>query len=340
MSVLIFGKQEDEHVGRVTEHLSKWGEDYFVLANADVLGLGLEESPRTKFLWQFSEYGKESGSLDNGSKASFALEDVKSVWYRRPAHARLNETVAALPAQLAFSSKISIRESARGLNGIICGLSCCFVNHPWRQEVVLHKLAQLKVASTVGFRVPDTMVTNSPESAAEFFDRHEGQVVYKLIDEGSQHLLPRLEWPRGIPTLPLRRADLPHLKQVQKTLHLFQNKIEKSFDLRVTVIGTQIFAALIKSQQGAGVIDWRLDQGVEIVPFELPEEDRNKCIKLCREFGLNYAALDFAITKEAELVFFELNPAGQFLFVEEKLGQGLSQELAALLSGRSEPLVF
>jgi D-alanine-D-alanine ligase-like ATP-grasp enzyme len=71
----------------------------------------------------------------------------------------------------------------------------------------------------------------------------------------------------------------------------------------------------------------------------LPEDIGNKCLDLMRKLGLNYGALDFCITPEGEHVFFEINCAGQYLWVEERTQMPISQELALLLTGKSPPLV-
>jgi glutathione synthase/RimK-type ligase-like ATP-grasp enzyme len=138
--------------------------------------------------------------------------------------------------------------------------------------------------------------------------------------------------------LPLRKADLEHLSQVRLAPHLFQRCIEKSCDLRVTIVGAKIFAIRIDSQAGRGKLDWRHDYSVEMVPCELPENLQVQCLDLMKRFGLNYGALDFILSATGEYVFLEINCAGQYLWIEQKTDLKISREVANLLTGKSAPL--
>jgi hypothetical protein len=54
---------------------------------------------------------------------------------------------------------------------------------------------------------------------------------------------------------------------------------------------------------------------------------------LMAEFGLVYGALDFVITPSGEWVLLEINPTGQYGFVENATGAPLTAQLADLLAG-------
>jgi glutathione synthase/RimK-type ligase-like ATP-grasp enzyme len=55
-----------------------------------------------------------------------------------------------------------------------------------------------------------------------------------------------------------------------------------------------------------------------------------------RRLGLEYGAIDLRLTPDGEYVFFEVNPAGQFLFVEHACGLPISAALAARLAAGRE----
>ena len=55
-------------------------------------------------------------------------------------------------------------------------------------------------------------------------------------------------------------------------------------------------------------------------------------LALRRRLGLWYGAIDLRRAPDGEFVFLEINPAGQWLFVEYATGQPIAQELAALLA--------
>ena len=47
---------------------------------------------------------------------------------------------------------------------------------------------------------------------------------------------------------------------------------------------------------------------------------------------LAYGAIDLRRTPEGDYVFLEINPAGQWIFVEEKTGQPMTDAMAKLLA--------
>ncbi len=121
--------------------------------------------------------------------------------------------------------------------------------------------------------------------------------------------------------------------------HLFQRNIEKDCDLRVTVVGKEVFCIRIDSQLGSGKVDWRNDYSVPMTPFELPHEIKSRCLELMRRLRLNYGAIDFVLTKDGEYFFLEINCAGQYIWIEHRTDLPISEEIAKLLSGQSEPLI-
>ncbi|HNW23351.1 MAG TPA: hypothetical protein PKH06_01150 [Candidatus Dojkabacteria bacterium] len=111
---------------------------------------------------------------------------------------------------------------------------------------------------------------------------------------------------------------------------IFQERITKVFDLRVTVIGEQVFGCKIVSKD----LDWRLSQSKAdtiYTPFTLENSFAQKCIEMTRYLGLNFGAFDFVKSIEEEIFFLEVNPNGQWGFIEEKTGLPLSKAMAELL---------
>jgi glutathione synthase/RimK-type ligase-like ATP-grasp enzyme len=203
----------------------------------------------------------------------------------------------------------------------------------------MQKLWQLSVAHASGLNVPESIVTNSPEQAEKFYYECDRHVIYKMISEKSHFNIPFYENPRGVATLPLREVDLKHLSQVKLAPHLFQRRIVKTCDLRVTIIGLKIFAFRIDSQRGRGKLDWRHDYSVDMEECQLPEPVASACLNLMKRLGLNYGALDFAVDEKGKHWFLEINSAGQYYWLEARTKVPLSLELAKLLCGQSEPLI-
>jgi glutathione synthase/RimK-type ligase-like ATP-grasp enzyme len=257
-----------------------------------------------------------------------------AIWHRRPGSIRAGNHVEP------WISRMIEQECISAFDGILRTLPCLWMNYPPNDNLCLAKLWQLHVARQVGFRIPETIVTSDPEMVRTFFEKCDGQVIYKMIFEGSSFVMPPNERPSGISTTPLRKADLPFLDQVVHGPHLFQKSIQKAYELRVTVVGKKIFCIKIDSQSGRGKNDWRLDYSVPMEQTDLPIEISQKCLALMQILGLNYGALDLIVTKDDQYVFLEINCAGQYLWIESLVKNvHISKEIANLLAGESEPLV-
>jgi glutathione synthase/RimK-type ligase-like ATP-grasp enzyme len=118
---------------------------------------------------------------------------------------------------------------------------------------------------------------------------------------------------------------------------MFQPYVEKAFELRVVVMGEKIFAAKMDSQADeASRIDWRGGNPDHEI-FELPAEVKAALHRLMDSFGLNFASLDMIVTPDDEYVFLELNPNGQWLWLEHELGLPLVSTMADLLTTNHTP---
>jgi glutathione synthase/RimK-type ligase-like ATP-grasp enzyme len=131
----------------------------------------------------------------------------------------------------------------------------------------------------------------------------------------------------------LRPEDLNYLEQVRLGMHLFQERVDKVSDIRATVVGDQIFACEIASQDQGELLDWRLKSNLPMKEYIVSKELKQRCLLLMDKLGLTFGALDFCKTPDDRLIFLEVNPNGQYLWIEQALDMPISLELAKLLAG-------
>jgi glutathione synthase/RimK-type ligase-like ATP-grasp enzyme len=260
-----------------------------------------------------------------GSSHSFAEFDA--VWYRRPVAPRLS--VELSPPMREWAT----RESAEGLLGTWRTLDALWVNHPDRNRLAESKPEQLRTASRIGFEVPDTLVTNDPERVKAFLAGQAGGVVCKPL------------WDGRVPVGEERKLFFTSLIDESVVLlddlgsgspYLFQAHIPKRYDLRVTVIGQEAFAVRIESQdEDDARTDWRRGRTNALLhaPETLPDEVAERCVALCEHYGLHFGAIDLARRTDGGYSFFEINPNGQWAWLEQRTGLPLRSRLADLLFG-------
>src|SRR5262249_28406868 len=127
-------------------------------------------------------------------------------------------------------------------------------------------------------------------------------------------------------------AELGFLANVKYAPVIFQQYIPAKVDLRITVVGERIFPACIYSQDTEYKVDFRMTMdAARVEPAELPSDVSAMLRALMGRVGLVYGAIDMRLTPDDEYVFLEVNPAGQWLFIEHRTGQPISEAMAELM---------
>lgn len=253
---------------------------------------------------------------------SLALRDCGAVWWRRP-QAFAPDPLIGDPSHASFAYS----ESVEAFTGLWQTLDAFWVNQPVRDEVAARKVFQLRAAQEVGLDIPETLVTNDPLAARGFIDERNGEpTVYKTFSATAQ------EWRE---TRLLRDEERPLLDSVQYAPLIFQEYIPGGFDVRITAVGDELFPAAIEAEATSYPVDFRMDMvNAPVRTVELPEGVEVGLRALLDRLGLVYGAIDMRCDADGRWVFLEVNPAGQWLFVEERTGQPMTAALAALLATR------
>lgn len=243
------------------------------------------------------------------------LSDVRSVYWRRPTGYSF-ERLAASDANFAEA------ESRHGLTGTLASLDCVYANHPFRSRAADYKPTQLIVAGEAGFAVPATLITNDLEEAREFTAKH-APTVYKPLrgapyESGGE---PRTIW--------VGEVDAASIDgNVSGMMHMFQAKVRKDADVRVTVVGDRVFAVRIDS----GLLDWRADYDAHAYTVVSPPPWIDSALHAyLARFGLSFGCFDFALDTAGEWVFLECNPNGQWAWLEAVTGLPMTAAFADLL---------
>ena len=301
----------DEHAPPVLEALARRGADVAVLDLADLPGRG------TLAL----SYGEvEQRAIRVGGRPPLELGAVEAVWWRRP-----RELAAAteLPtAQAAFA----VRQAYDALMGLVLSLAprARLVNDPLREAAASKKTLQLATARRLGLRVPETLVTSDPGAAGAFLAARGGEgAVHKAVHATAA------DWRR---TRRVGPEDLARLDDLRFAPVILQERVP-GVDVRVTVVGDALFAADIDARASSSPDDFRgAEAECHFAPCALPPEEAGRLRALVRALGLSFATADYRRRDDGAWFFLEVNPAGQWLFVEERTGQPITAAVAALLS--------
>jgi len=178
------------------------------------------------------------------------------------------------------------------------------------------KPMQLIEAMKAGFNVPSTLFSNEPVEIRRFLEDNEGHVIYKPLRPA------QWETPRGVACLftsDVTLADLPDDDLLQVSTGIFQRKLPKAYEVRVTCFGDHAFAAKLHSQENdlAKADFRRAYKTLRLESMTWPDDLSQRCFALMRRLGIVFGCFDFVVTPGGEVYFLEVNPMGQFLWVEE-----------------------
>lgn len=249
-------------------------------------------------------------------KNSIKIKDIQSIWWRR-----LNGFTKLPKSSNSKVANFSKNEYSSLLYGSLSSLNIPIINDPYAETFANRKPYQLSVAYNLGLNIPETVISNDPAAIRKFWKENNQNCIYKTLTPMEGQMLE---------TRRLTEADFIDLDKVRHAPIIVQEAIT-GLDIRINVIGSQVFGASAKTNIKESELDWRVDPTVKWEKHDIDEKLQKLLCRLVKNLGLHYGAIDMRLTPDGDYVFFEINPSGQFLFIEIDTGQPLSNSLAQLL---------
>ena len=304
-------------IDRVAEALSKKGVQPF--------RLDTDRFPLEVQLTAHFDHNKSYHTIEYGGY-SISTDQVQAVWLRRIWEPKLSADLAPKFREAC------IRESQATLNGFWDSLrNAHWVDNLECINAANDKLRQLRVATEVGFVIPQTLVTNKAESAKEFFHQVNGKMVSKLLTPLSRTMESTSFF---FYTSVVKEEDLQDAESLRYCPMVFQEQIPKQWELRVVYVNGKVFVgALDASIYNTSKVDWR-KPGVDVgvwQHYELPEQVLRRLQIFMNKLGLLFGALDFIVTPSEDYVFLEVNPIGEWGMLEKDLDLPIASAIADTL---------
>ena len=305
--ILVVSFPEEEHTQDVIGRLRERGR------SVHLLDLGSVPSQRSISVeWRAD---RPMHAVVDGTGEAIDLADVGVVWWRRVRPFGIDQAVTA-PHARAFA----LSETTQAVYGMLDSLDCPWVNPRAADDTGHHKPFQWSVAQDVGLRVPRTLVTNRPEDAGRFIaELGREQTICKAFLAS----LDAWRETRVVSAEDVARLDLVRLAPV-----IFQEYVD-GVDLRITIVGDRLFPCAIDARRTRYPVDMRMVVGeADVSPTTLPRSVEHDLLRLMRRLDLRYGAVDMRRTDAGEHYFLEVNPAGQWHFVEHRTGLPISDAVA------------
>ncbi|MFI6176463.1 MvdC/MvdD family ATP grasp protein [Nonomuraea sp. NPDC051191] len=294
---------------------------------ADVLWWDPGEYPSAARLTvRFGADGEELVLTRDGQV--FDLSTTTAVWTRRPGRPRAADDVTA----------DDLRERGAELSEWFTEGFWDLLDARWlpaRQPVLRrahNKLVHLALARRLGFDVPRTVVTNDPSELVPAYENAGGRLIAKAMEhtnfaiDGGAH---------AVYTTVVNRRSLGGRGRMVHEPVILQPYVPKAVELRATVVGRQVFTAEIASQDSPRTRDdWRHYDFARArhSVHRLPGDVARRCVDLVAALGVSFGAIDLILTPDGQYVFLEINPNGQWAWIEDLTGLPISDAIADWLT--------
>ncbi len=315
--ILVLSDKFDKHADVVCGKLNRSNEKYF---RFDLDTDSLKSSRITFF--------EEKWSIQQND-LSINSDQIDKVWVRRPfVEVSLEEANINDPG-----FKIWRGEWNKTLLGLYNTLKTVkWLNPLAKSYQAENKYLQMDMARNIGFTLPPLIVSNDKKELCNFIDTY-GDVVLKLMNQefyqdsdGSF---------KGLYVNKVSEAEICDFGDINENPIVLQAYVEKDYEVRYTVVGQDHHVCQIQSQKSKlASIDWRRYDipNTPHHPIEPPSEIREKVNKFMTSLDLEFGALDFIVTPSGEWHFLEIKTMGQWLWIEDLTGLGISDSIVSFLS--------
>lgn len=272
-------------------------------------------------------YSNKNGNFNTACTIDgqiISLKDVKAVWNRK-----IWKIQAPKELDPGFATPY-LREYNTARNIFFDSLDVPWMNDQKSDEAIAsNKIKQLQLAASAGLSVPKTIMTNKKDEIKSFFyDDCKKQMITKMHGalsvsmDGSGAVFP---------TSQVQEDDLKQLEGLQYCPMIFQEFIQKEYELRIVYINGKFFTGKIATntqkadwrQEHAGTYTWQA--------YELPHDIADKLTALMQKANLLFGAIDMIKNKAGEYVFLEVNPKGEWGMLQKDIGHPIAETIAEQL---------
>jgi glutathione synthase/RimK-type ligase-like ATP-grasp enzyme len=207
----------------------------------------------------------------------------------------------------------------------LCLKDVKWINPMFATHIAERKLFQLFQANKFGIETPSSLLTNNSITADKFLKSHKKSII-KPISNGLQVLENKFY---SIYTSDIHKDFFSNYDNTNlfETPVLLQERIENENDIRVVIINEKVFAVEI-TKDDKSEVDWRKPEiEKSYKQIKLPDDLSDKLVKLNKSFNLIYSAIDLIKKPNGKFVFLEINPVGEWVWLESELNLNISETI-------------
>ncbi|KKA43419.1 hypothetical protein [Salinivibrio sp. KP-1] len=241
-------------------------------------------------------------------------KNISAAYFRRPGNPEFDD--------LAEHEDYVRNEWLAALKSLYWRMKDKFLNSPSDILLSEDKPRQLSEAYDIGFNLPGTIITNNFEKIAPF------QKEFSLIAKPLRQAI--LGDESVVFTSSIGSVSAKDSSKISVCPCIFQQEIAKKYDLRITIVGENAYPVAIHSQTNLETkTDWRKGGYTDIkhTLVDIPSNIKNMCIALTKRLGLRFSAIDLIVDNNNTYWFLEINPNGQWAWIENQTKAPISKAI-------------
>lgn len=233
------------------------------------------------------------------NKTKVDSKDLVGILYRRPVNPYVNiDSNELLSQELRIEARFIYEYS---LNNI----QTKWMSHPNNVRIAEDKVLQLKIANAVGLKTPETIITNNSTELLKFMKREKEYCIKPVYlgafeSEGNNYV-----------PYNTKISDSDDLELIRNFPAIIQEYIIKEYELRVIIVGDDVFSIKIESQlNNETKEDWRVNNcsSVNYSVIDLPLSVIEKCKNMLRELKLSFSSMDIIYSSDGNYYFVTTQP--------------------------------
>lgn len=260
-------------------------------------------------------------SID-GEKYEAQFESLKGIFFRAPVFLRTQSK-----KELSVQEQLERNQWSSFLRNLIIFKNANWINYPVSTYSAENKIFQLYSAEECGLSIPLTYISNCTDFNLEFNKKYIVKSLDTALFYDMENNKEMFTYSNVVTGAELQEYDLTSAPV------FIQEFLNPKIDCRVTYVQGKLFPVKIL-QNGQGMYgDWRMrKEELEYIPFQLPTYVESAIHKLMKKLELNFGGIDLAIVA-GEYYFIEVNPTGEWGWLEVKTGVTISKTIKRALAG-------
>lgn len=236
-------------------------------------------------------------------------ENIKSIYYRKIDFPNLEEYNELYRPFIK-------KEILMLVEGVVNSFEGKVLTKPIVLRKAENKIFQLFLAKKLRMKQPKTVITNN----SNYINHSIYNKEYILKPMGMGRIEIKKNFFKVIQTNIVDRE----VSEIEKCPTYFQEYQNKEYELRITIIDNNIYPVKITNQDK---IDWRKSEDQnKYEKCRIPKYLEKECLRFMKELKLKFGAFDY-IFDGKDYIFLEVNPNGQWLWLEEKLNLDISSKI-------------